>query len=401
MPVFTYQARDLTRRIVAGSVTAESAAAGRQRLRAQGLALVRFESAVEARSNRPRIVLGGRQREQTAELFRSLALLLRAGLPLTEALEVLTRRRKGALVAVIKDVADRILGGASAAEALAAHPAWFDALMISAVRVGELTGHLDETVQELAEHLQQDEKLRGQVTGALAYPMVVVAVGTGVVLFLMTYVLPQLLQVLEASGRPLPTSTWIVQSISVLLREHWFALSIAVVAGAVGLTAALRHEKGQRLWHAWQLRLPLVGPLLRKTLVARLAQPLTLLLRTGVPFVEALREVAAITKHRVLRGELEAAAHAVEAGRGIALALTDSRVLPPVVVQVLAVGQESGELPTLLAELRTRYDTEVRLAVQRFTAVLEPLLIVLLAVAVGVVVFACLMPILEATKGIA
>ena len=401
MPVYSYSASDCAERVTSGTLVADTPLEARQRLRDQGLRILDFASLRSTGSLRALWPGSKRRRhEEVAEVARYLSLLLRAGVPLAECFDVLTQRRSGRLATVLKDVRDQLTGGASLSDALALHSLWFDKLFVSAVRVGELSGNLDEALSELAEYLRGQETLRSRMTSALTYPLILLCLGVGVVVFLMSHVIPQLLTVLTAAGRPLPTSTMLLKSLSDLLVNHWVVILFGAGLIAVGLAAARRSPAAQRLWHRTQLRMPLIGPLVQKSLVAQFAQRMALLLRTGIPFVEAVRCVEALTANRILADELALIARAVESGSDIAPAMGGSLIFPPVVVHIVAVGQDSGELTQMLAELRTRYETEVRLAIEKFTAALEPLLIVVLASVVGFVVFACLMPILETTKGI-
>ncbi len=400
MAVYSYTAHDAAQRLLSGTMTAESPAEGRQRLRERGLAILEFAPArtisrVSFSWRLPR----RRRQEQVAEVCRYLALLLRASVPISEALNVLARGRTDRLAIVLKDLAERLGGGASLAEALNAHEEWFPVVVRSAVRVGELSGNLEEALTDLAEHLRARESLRQQITGALAYPCILCCVGLGVVIFLMTYVIPQLLTVLNASGRPLPMSTMVLKRFSDVLLGYWPFILLGVVVTTIALSFFLRRDTGARLWQRALLKVPLAAPLVRKAIVAEFAQVMTLLLKTGIPFVEAVRTMQTLTRNRILRDELQEVARSVESGSDIAPTLAHSRIFPPLVVHVMAVGQDSGELTALLAELKQRYESEVKLAVERFTTVLEPLLIVVLAGLVGFVVFACLMPILEATRG--
>jgi type II secretory pathway component PulF len=401
VPVYSYTALDTATQLQKGTLTAETPADGRQRLRERGLRIVSFGLASPRRFLSFQWGPRQRQREQVAEVARYLALLLRAGVPLAEALEVTTRNRPGALTTVLHQVRERISSGGTLADALGEHPRWFDRLFISAVQVGEIAGSLEEAFTELANHLQAGERLRSQLVGALAYPLIVLMLGIGVMVFLMTFVMPQLLEVLTTTGRPLPAATVLLKNFSDFLIHRWWAVLLVVGIGTAGVTLALRHPAGRRGFERLLLRLPVLGALLQKSIVAGFAQQMSLLLRTGVPFVEAVRNVAPLTRSQVLRDELATVGNAVEAGSDIAPAMADTRIFPPVVVHLVAIGQDSGELTEMLSTLNERYESEVQLALSRFTTVLEPLLIVLLAAGVGFVVFACLMPILEATRGMA
>ncbi|MCC7291871.1 MAG: type II secretion system F family protein [Phycisphaerales bacterium] len=398
MSVFQYTALNPTQQVLSGTLLAETPAEGRQSLRDQGLRILEFVPAKARERSRLLTLSSRRRREQVAESARYLSLLLRSGVPVVEALDVLTRKRRSALTTVLKQVRDRVTGGQNLAEALGEHPKWFDAVFVSAAHVGERSGCLEEALADLAQHLESSEKLRGQVTGALTYPLILVVLATAVVIFLMSRVIPQLLTVLQASGKPLPASTQFLKAFSDTLTQHSVLLVVMVAAFAACGTLVYRSPKGRLLIHAWQLRLPVAGTLIGKTVVARFAQQMCLLLRTGIPFVDAVRTVRPMTSHRVLQKELEALERSVESGGAIASSVENSAVFPPVVVHLLAVGQDTGELPAMLAQLKDSYESEVKLALQKFTAALEPLLIILLAGVVGFIVFACLMPILEATR---
>jgi type II secretory pathway component PulF len=402
VPVYAYTIIDLAGQPQSGTLIAETPAAGREQLRERGVAIESFRAAA-AKSILFKVPLRSRARrnEQVAEAARYLALLLRAGVPLVESLDVLSRQYTRQIGTVLKEVRDKVAGGEGLADALNRHPDWFDSLFVSAVRMGELSGNLEESLAELSAHLHSRQALSGKLTAALTYPLILTVVGIGVVLFLMSYVIPQLLTVLAASGRPLPASTQVLKTLSDSLLRYWPALLLIAVGCGVLLATLYQRRTTRRILQGGILRLPLLGPLLQKNLVARFAQQLALLLKTGIPFVDAVRHVSAQTKHVVLADELETIADSVNSGSDIAPALEGSRVFPPVVAHVVAVGQDSGELTEMLVELRNRYEDEVRLATTKFATVLEPLLIIVLAAAVGFVVFACLMPILEATRGIA
>ncbi len=270
--------------------------------------------------------------------------------------------------------------------------------MRGAVRVGEQAGTLEGALDQVAGYLKDQQLLTARVKTALVYPLILAVTSCGVVLFLMTYVLPQLLTVLESSGGTLPASTRLLKGVSDLILAYWPLLLGAAVVSASTWTLALRTTRGRRLWHRAVLSLPLLGILVRKSLIAQLAQQISMMLTSGVTFPEALATVRSMTKNVVLEEELAVMEQAILAGSDIAPALADSRIFPALVRQLIAVGQESGELTEVLNQLRTGYETEVRLAVDKFTAALEPLLIIVMATVIGFIVFATILPILETTR---
>ncbi len=406
MPVYSYTATDLTDQSLTGTLIAETPALARQQLRLQGFQIESFRAArlfdhqFSLRfSLRKGLSSSARRRDQVAEIARYLSLLLRSGVPLAQSLEVITRQCKGNINLILKEIRDRVTNGAAFADALSHHSEWFDSLFVSAVRMGELSGHLEESLAELADYLRSQQQLRNQLTNALTYPAILLFVGVCVVLFLMTFVIPELLTVLTASNRPLPASTMLLKHGSDFLLNHWLILTF----GGCGITALIAWfygtDNGRRRIQRMQLQIPIFGALIQKSIVAQFAQRMAILLRTGIPFVEAVRLVADQTRNLLLADELRAMEKSVASGSDIAPTMEHSIIFPPVVAHLVAVGQDSGELPHMLSELKTRFEAEVQLATTRFTTALEPLLIIVLAAAVGFVVFACLMPMLEATRG--
>ena len=395
MPVFGYRALDVDASTVTGTIIADTARAARDDLRERGLTVAEVMTVEEGGTVRLWRRPGRAARVEIVSFVRELATLLAAGIPLLRALDTLVRQHRGRFKAVIQTLRDRIASGASLADAMADQPTWFDELAASIVRVGENTGTLDTALEQLAAFQEKAHRLRSRVTTALIYPAVVCTVGVVVTVFLMTYVVPQLLSTLTESGRPLPTPTWIVKGASDFLIGWWWALLAAVAGLVLALKAVARTAWGRvaldRLW----LRLPLVGDLIAKENTSRLAVVMAALLRSGLVFDEAIRITRGTVRSEVFRRAMEAWEQAVVAGRDVAGPLESSGVFDPMVVEMLAVGQQSGELETMLEQLSRGYDEQVATATQRLTSVLEPVLIVVLAVVVGFIAFATIMPILE------
>jgi general secretion pathway protein F len=399
MPVFAYKAIDTAGQVRSGTLTADTAFAGRQVLRQSGWQIREFEAA-RTRGRLLRLHRRRRQTDEIASLARNLALLLKAGVPLTEALDVLSQQYPGQLRATLQDVREQVNSGASLAEAMGRHTNLFDVVWQSAVHVGEVSGTLDVSLRELGQYLEARHNLRSRLSASLIYPVILLCMATGIVVFLMRFVVPQILQVLIASGRALPASTRMLMHLSDLLVNHWLVV-LGLFGGTVAAIVAVpRTPLGRRTWHRLQLRLPILGPLLRKAIVAEYAQMSAMLLRSNVPFTQAMKAILTTARHEVLKEELQRIITAVEAGSNIAVAMRPTRLFPPLVIHLMAVGQDTGELTEMLEQLRTSYDEEVRLAATKFNAALEPLLIILIAGTIGFIVFATIMPILEAARAI-
>lgn len=398
MPVFAYQAQDRSQSQRNGTITSDSAALARLALRAQGLTVHRLAPAREG--GRRRWPGNGARRRSNllAEIWRQLSLLLRAGIPLAESLEVLGRQHRGAALVLLRELHEAVRGGQSLTDAIRQRPAWFDPLSVSLVRIGESSGALDQALAELADYATRRQGLRNQLVNVLVYPAILCLVALGVILFLMSYVVPQLADVLASAGQALPMPTRLVQAASDGILCGWPILIGALGGAGAALVLTLRIPRARRTLHRGLLRIPLAGDLLRKHWMSRLALMLAMLLRSNVQFVAALRTIRLGGGPGLLADELERLERCVEAGSTIAAPLKDSRVMPPLVVHVLAVGQDTGELPAMLEELRQGYEKEVQIASTRLLAVLEPALIILLAGIIGFVVFAALLPILETTR---
>jgi type II secretory pathway component PulF len=400
MAVYAYSARDAgTGRSgrVRGTITADSPRQVRDRLRARGLAV---DDVVEQSPGRRQSFaaryLATRQGVKVTGLLQEMTTLLSAGIPLLESLDTITRQHSGRFRQSVLLLRDHVASGGSLAEAMGLQPGLFDGLCVNIVDVGENAGTLDVALGRLVEFRRRSAGLKNRVVSALMYPAIVMTAGLGVSVFLMTYVVPNLLGVLVDSGKPLPMATAVVKGLSDFLVGWWWAvlLGAAGVAGAIG--AVLRTEGGRMKWHRLQLRIPLVGELIRQQAIGRMAMVMATLLRSGLVFVRAVQIAQRTVRNRVLRQALVACEQAVNEGADISVALEKTAVFPPLVIQVFAVGQASGRLETMLENLATDYDTQVDITSSRLTTLLEPILMVLLAIVVGFIAFATIMPILEA-----
>ncbi len=390
---------DLDASVAGGTVIADTAAAARDHLRNRGMTVLRVGQVRKRRALLPARRRLRRQGEVVA-FVRELATLLGAGIPLLDALQTLTAQQHRRFKAVVQSLADQVAAGVNLADAMAKHADYFDELSVSIAAVGENTGSLAAALERLAEFKETTGRLTSRLTTALIYPAIVLAVGVAVAVFLMTYVVPNLLSTLETSGRPLPAITLLVKAASDLLRGWWWAIIGAAAAVAVAVRAALATPAGKRLADRLVLKLPLVGPLAAKENTSRMAVMLAALLRSGLQFTDALPVVRRTLRNEMFRQAMDDYAAAIAAGADISEPLRRSGVFAPMVVQMLAVGQESGRLEEMLEQLAASYDQQVALAAARLSAALEPLLVVAMAILVGVIAFATILPILELSNAL-
>ena len=397
MAVFEYKAmlNGLPR---GGTVTADTPRQARDLLRDQGLLLLDIK-ATRASSSRPALRRRrGHQQQDLIVFLRELGTLLAVGTPLLAALETLSQQRGRRAKLMIEQLADGVSGGQSLADAMAAQPEWFDDIAVSLTRVGESTGQLEHALKNLAAFREKQSRLRNRLTTALLYPAIVFMIGTGIAMFLMTYVVPILLGTLTQSGKELPALTAGVKGVSDFLLGWWWTLLAGVAVLAAAGKAFAATPGGGRWLHRGVLGLPVVGDLVRKENTSRMAVVLASLLRSGVEFVEAVRITRRTLRNKIFQEALVAYEKAVIAGSDIAGPLRSSKVFRPMVVHMLAVGQQSGQLEEMLEQLAAIYDEEVATASQRLTTVLEPLFIVLVAIMVGTIALATILPILEASN---
>lgn len=381
---------------IKGTIAADSPRSARDQLRAQGLSI--RELSEQRTSKSPSLLssyLARRQSSKVVGLLQEMTTLLTAGIPLLEALDTITRQHHGRFKQSIMLLRDQVAAGSSLAEAMGQQPMLFDNLCLSIVEVGENAGTLDESLHRLVAFKRKAATLKNRVASAMMYPFIVMLVGMGVSMFLMTFVVPSILEVLKQSGKPLPFATEVVSGISTFLIHWWWALGIGIVLALTAFNLIIRAPRGRLVWHRFLLKVPILGDLIRKQGIARVAMVMATLLKSDVTFIRSIQIARKTVKNVVIRNSLESCEQAVLGGRDIADALEKAGGFPPLVIQVFAVGQASGRLEEMLADLAIDYDTQVEITANRLTALLEPLMMILLAVVVGFIAFATIMPILE------
>ncbi len=395
MPVFSYHALDRRQVCLSGTIAADTPRAARDLLRARGLSVERLEAAARRPARR---WMRPRRRDQykLVSLVRELSTLLGVGVPLLEALDSICRRHRGRFGTMLLVLRDRVASGVSLAAAMREHPRVFDELCVQITQVGEDAGSLDSALERLARFKERSRQLKGRAGNALIYPAIVLSMAVVVSLFLMSFVVPNILQPLLEMGRPLPLPTRIVKGASDLLLNWWWLLGLVALISTGTAAAVLRMPKGRRRWHAMLLRVPLLGDLIRKAAVVRIAVVISTLLRSGVVFVHALEVARRTTSNLVLAEALCRCERAITAGEEMATALEHTEAFPSLVVQIFSVGQQSGRLEEMLERLASDWDEEVAISCQRLAAVLEPMLIIVLALLVLLIAMATMLPILEA-----
>jgi general secretion pathway protein F len=407
VPVFAYKGVTAAGRATRGHLTAENPRLARSKLRQDGIFLTELsEGGAEASASgeaRSRFRLPSFQRVSPLDLAlatRQLSTLIGAGIPLVGALGALTEQVENPrLKSVLGQVRDRVNEGASLADALlAAGP--FPDLYVSMVRSGEAGGALEQVLERLADYLESQVRLRNKVSSILIYPMVMFGFACLVVGVLVTVVLPQITELLASLDQPLPFYTrWII-GLSNFMRAWWWTVLLGAGAFVVALRALIRTEKGRATYDRVCLRLPVIGRVVRLLAIARFTRTLSTLLAGGLPIVRALDTARHVANNVVMGQAVDAARVSITEGASLAKPLRDSGEFPPMVTHMIGVGEQSGELEAMLSKVADTYDEQVETTVTRMTALLEPLLILIMVGIVVVIILATLVPLLQITSSL-
>jgi type II secretory pathway component PulF len=396
MAVYAYSAFDRQERPARGVVMADSARAARDELRGRGLIVEDLREHIA----KPRVFSLLFRRKglttQMANMLRELATLLSVGVSLVDAIDILSRQQKGALQTSLLTLKDHISGGSNLADAMKRQDDVYDSLVRHMVRVGEHAGNLDKVLDQIADFKERSLQLKDRIVGAITYPAIVLFTSLVVVVFLMTVVVPMLLTSLLEAGAELPWPTQVLKSLSDLLLVHGMWLGIGVVLSLIVLVFTVRSHRGKLIWDRFLLKVPILGSMIHRQAISRISMVISTLIKSGIEYVDAAKIAAGATRNQHLSQGLERSIALIREGQDIGPALEQSGVFPLVVVHVFSVGQASGKLEEMLDRLAETYDRQVASLATRLTSVLEPILIILLAVFVGFILFATLLPILEA-----
>lgn len=397
MPTFRYKAYSATGASVSGTVEADSERQATQQLKGKGL--LPREVLEEGGAQGPSGSFSFRRGVPADELSlftRRLATLVASYIPLFEAMGSLCEQEEnGPLRQALVRVKERIAEGASLSRALAAEPGIFGESYVSMVAAGEAGGALDAVLERLADFLEEQEQVRSKVTSALAYPILMVIVGGGVMLFLLTVVIPRIVTIFEDSKAALPLITIILIKVSHFLQGYWWIPTALIIASVPLYRRAMMRDDLRLKRDALLLRLPMAGGMLQRLILSRFARVLGLLLSSGVPIMKALEITGEVVVNRVYRTYLRGVMEDVAQGGSLSGSLKKSPLFPPLLVHLAGVGEKSGNLDGMLIKAGVAYEREFSSRLTKVMGLMEPLLVLAMGVAVGIVVLAVLLPIFE------
>ena len=342
--------------------------------------------------------LGGGVKPKVLTTFtRQLATLVDAGLPLLRGLRVLEKQERNAnLKKVLGELGLSIEGGSTFSEALAQHPKVFNKLFVNMVKAGELGGVLEVVLKRLAEFSEKAQKIKGKVKAALFYPVAVLIVAVGIMILLMCFVVPKFKDVFAGMNMKLPGFTLLVLGISEIIKNHILETMGGVIVFVIIFLLIINKTKlGRLLWDKFQLKMPALGPVISKVAISRFTRTLGTLVSSGVPILQALTIVKETAGNVVISNAIVKVHESVKEGETITAPLEASGVFPPMVVSMVDVGEQTGAMPEMLLKIADNYDEEVDNAVSAMTSLLEPIMIVFLAVIVGSIVIAMFLPLIS------
>lgn len=403
MPVYEYSALNAEGRKRKGIVDAGSIAAARQKLREMAVFPVEIAETAD-RKREETAARGGAIHlfrkvglQELAVMTRQLATLLGAGLPLVPSLTALVAQiRHPVLKTTLARIKDEVNEGNSLTQSISHFPEVFPPFYVNMVRAGEASGTINLVLERLADFNEGQQALKTKIRSALAYPLFMFFIGSGVLFFLITFVVPNITNIFREMHQTLPGITVFLIVVSGFLKAFWWIITLILLAGIVGLRYAIRRtERGRYLWDRFKINVPLFGALNRKIAVARFSRTLGTLIQSGVPLLSALEIAKNVVDSIVIADEIRRAAKDVEEGASLSTPLSRSGFFPPMAVEMISVGEQSGNMEAMLFRIADAYETEVEANILVLTSLLEPAMILVMGAAVGFIVVSVLLPIFE------
>ncbi len=400
MPTFTYNARDESGRLIKGVLEAESKVVVADRLRTMGYLVTRMEEMGAATIQLPDVLFRpSASQEEILLMAIQLSNLVEAGIPLLSALQgIATQTGQGPLREALEAVVREVEGGNTLSAGLSHHPGVFPKLMPSLAAVGEASGKLDLVLNRFAGLIEKEMTLKRTVQGALLYPVFLFATSLSLVLFVVTFVVPQFAALFAKAGIPLPVPTQMMFAVGMSIRTHWILLLFGLAAGLMGLGMLPRLPAVRARLDRVLLKLPLVGPILHQTYVARFSRTLGTLVGAGLPILKALETTEGTIGNQVILKEVQRVRMAVERGERMAATLSTGSVFYPDAIQMIAVGEESGRLDGMLEKVADFYELRVNYSVKKMTTLLEPILLVVMGGIVALIMASLLLPLFDMVK---
>lgn len=398
MPLFNYVAKNARAETIKGKVEARNVGQAASVLRSRGLLVVTVRPQNEESFGFINDMLFGVKKDDIVTFTRQLSTMITAGLPLTQALSILSLQSKPAMAKIVGEIQREIEGGSSFSKAISKFPKVFSRVYVQLVKAGEVGGVIDEVLNRLADNMEKDKEFRGKTRGAMIYPAVLIVAMMVVAAIMMIFVVPQLTQMFEDFGAELPLPTRLLIATSdFFVKFWWFILGL----GAAGFFAFKQWHKthdGQVKFDRFLLKLPIFGVLRSKLILTEFARTMALLLTAGISLLQALEIIADASESIIYREAFQEAAKQVEKGIPLSQSIGKFSEFPPILPQMISVGEETGKLGEVLMKLSIYFQSEAEQAVKNMTAAMEPMIMIFLGIGVGFMTFAIIMPIYSLTS---
>jgi general secretion pathway protein F len=400
MPVFAYRGLSNQGRSVSGVVDADNPRTARSKLRGMGVFPTDLseEAAARSKSLREWLPSFGRRipQDEITMMTRQLSALLGAGVQLVDALGTLGEQSsRPALKKLLSQVRERVREGTSLADAFAVHVGVFSDLYVSMVRAGEQAAALETVLDRLADYAERQAEFVSKVKGAMTYPVIMMGVGTAIMAFLVAYVVPQVATIFQDNKAALPMATQFLIAFSGFLSDYWWLLLILFGGTTAGLVYGFRTPRGRRFWDTWTLRIPYVGQTITLTVCARFARTLGTLLASGVQLLPALDAVKLVMTNGLMKDAVDKSRNEIREGHGMGQTLAASKLFPPLLIEMVRVGERTGELERLLERAADSYEREVAASLALMTTLLQPIMTIMMAGVILFMVMTVLMPIFQ------
>ena len=395
MARFKYDGRD-AKSVRSGVIVAENKREAALKLKREGIRVKNLTEQAETTLTKD-IVIGKPVKRQHFIMFlRQFSTLLRAGVTIVEAIRILSLQVDGKqFKKILEEVNGDLRTGGSLSDSFAKHPKAFEPLVINMLKAGELSGTLDDALDRLALHYEKAYKTRQKVLSALSYPIVVGIVAIGVVIFLLTFVVPMFVDLFDSVGGELPLLTKFVMNASEFALAYWYVLVMAAAAIAVGFYLLRNNPKGRLMLDTLLLRIPVFGDIAKKSVLATLTRTLSSLFSSSVPILQSISMTEKVVSNEVVRKVLVQSRESLERGGSLTEPMEGHWAFPPLIPHMIAIGEQTGSLDSMLAKVADFYESEVDAATERLKALIEPIMIVFLAALVGTIVLAILLPMFD------
>lgn len=396
---FAYKVRDRKGKIVSGTIDGEDQKAVAIRLREMGMTPINVTRANTGLKTEIVLRPGHVDGKDLAVFCRQFATMVGAGLPVLRAIGALTDQTSSKeLAKVLRAIRVDVEAGASLTEAMRKHPKTFSNLFVAMIRTGETTGMLSEVLMQMADQLEAEVTLRGKVKSAMTYPIAVVGLVVVILIAMLLFVVPQFKSIYDELNAELPAPTLALLGLSSLFQKFWYVFAIAVAGAVIGLRRWIKTPDGRARWDALKISVPVFGPLFHKVAIARFSTTLALLLRAGVPILTSFDVVQDTVNNAVISRAISKVKQSVREGESVAVPLSREEVFPPMLVQMMGVGEESGSVDQMMSKVADFYSDEVTASVDALTSLIEPVLVVVIGVIVGGAVVSLYLPMFNIIK---